>query len=197
MPHKKKKQKRHRRRVGAFSSKSKDIGIKVLAVGAGILLGKTLNGFADKVLPKTTDPVPVPTKNAEMLATAGELGIGALLLLRRQSGPIGLGMKVAGGLLAGAGIRRALKIMGVIGGYQSIPVIGRHPRMAGYQSVPVIGGSVPGQLSGGIPAQLRGYVPAGSGVGSYVSQGSGVMGGIGSCDAGSSGISNTGSGYLS
>lgn len=196
---KKHTKRRRSRRVGALSLGGKDTGMKLLAVGAGFLLGGTINGLIDKALPK--EPVPagssgtatVPTKNAQMVATVGGLGIGGLLLLRRQSGTA---LKLAGGVLAGASLKRALGTMGILSGFQSVPVIGRH-RMAGYQSTPVIGGTVPSQLSGRTPPQLSGYRPAGSGVGAYVNQGSGVMGSIGSCEGSGSGISGTGgSGFL-
>jgi hypothetical protein len=195
----KKKHKRRRRRVGAFGSGSKkDIGVKLLAIGAGFfLLGKTINSAIDKVLPKTTDPVPVPTKSSRIGAMVGEIGVGGLLLMYKKSGTIGMVTKGAGGLLAGAGLRRALGELGIMSGFQSVPVIGRH-RMAGYQQTPVIGGNVPGQLAGRTPPQLSGYRPAGSGVGAYVNQGSGVMGAIGCCDDGNgSGITSySGSGYM-
>lgn len=203
MSHKRKKHSRHghrrRRRVGALSLGSKDIGLKLAAVAGGWFLGGVVNTAIDKMLPKTTDPTPVPTKNAQIAATAGEIGIGGLLLLRRSSGTSGMVQKVAGGLLIGAGLKRALKVMGVVGGYQNVPVIGRH-RMAGYQNVPVIGGTPP-QLAGKTPAQLQGfrvngYNAAGSGLGAYIPSGSGVMGSIGSCEGGSGITNNTGSGYM-
>jgi hypothetical protein len=191
---------RRSRRVGALRLGGKDTGLKLLAVGAGFLLGGTINGMVDKFLPKTTDPVPVPTKAGETMATVGEIGIGGLFLMRRSSGTVGMATKIAGGVLAGAGLKRALKVLGIMSGYQSVPVIGRRSHsMAGYQSVPVIGASVtPAQLAGRTPPQLAGYTPAGSGVGAYTSQGSGVMGAIGCCNGSSgSGItSDTGSGYL-
>lgn len=186
---------RRRRRVGAFGLGGSDTGVKLLAVGAGFLLGNTINAQIDKMLPKTTDTVPVPTKNAQTMAMVGELGLGGLLLLRKQSGTAGTAMKVAGGVLAGAGLKRALKVLGVMSGYQSVPVIGRH-RMAGYQSVPAIGAKVPAQLAGKTPPQLAGYRPAGSGVGAYVPAGSGVLGGIGNCDNGSGLTTSAGSGYM-
>ncbi len=199
MAHRKKHHRRRRRRVGAFGMSGKgDTGIKLLAVGAGFLMGNTINDAIDKMLPKTTDTVPVPTKNALITATVGEIGVGGLLLMYKKSGTTGMIMKGVGGLLAGAGLKRALKVAGVISGYQSIPVIGRH-RMAGYQQTPVIGGNVPAQLSGRTPPQLSGYRPAGSGVGAYIPQGSsvGVMGSIGCCDDNGSGITNySGSGYM-
>lgn len=87
-------------------------------------------------------------------------------------------------------------VMNGIGGYQNVPVIGAH-RMAGYQNVPVIGANpIPAQLSGRTPPQLSGYRPAGSGVGGYLSQGTGVMGSIGCCDGGSGITSTSSSGYM-
>lgn len=196
MAKKRKKHGRRRRRVGAFKLGGSDTGVKLLAVGAGFLLGNTVNSLIDKVLPKTADAVPVPTKSAQTMAMVGEIGLGGLLLLRKQGGTTGMAMKVAGGILAGAGVKRALKVLGVMSGYQSVPVIGRH-RMAGYQSVPALGATVPAQLAGRTPPQLAGYRPAGSGVGSYVPAGSGVMAGIGNCDNGSGITTNNGSGYMS
>lgn len=194
MAKRRKKHSRRRRRVGAFKLGGGDTGIKLLAVGAGFLLGNTINGAIDKMLPKTTDTVPVPTKSGQTIAMVGEVGLGGLLLLRKQSGSTGMAMKGLGGLLVGAGVKRALKVLGVMGGYQSVPVIGRH-RMAGYQANPVLG-KIPAQLAGKIPPQLSGYRPAGSGVGGYVPAGSGVLGGMGNCDNGSGITTNAGSGYM-
>jgi hypothetical protein len=198
MAHKKKHKRRRSRRVGGLGIGKGDTGLKLLAVAGGFFLGNTINTQIDKFLPKeappagSTTPSTVPTRTAKMAATAGEIGLGGLLLLRKRSNTI---MKVAGGVLAGAGLKRALNVMGVmngIGGYQNVPVIGAH-RMAGYQSVPVIGANTPAQLAGRTPPQLSGYRPAGSGVGGYLSQGSGVMGSMGSCEGGS-GVTNTGGG---
>jgi len=113
---------RRRRRVGALGLGGSDTTMKLLSVGAGFLLGSTINTQIDKMLPKTTDPVPVPTKNASMAATVGLVGIGGLLLMRKKSQPA---LKYAGGVLLGAGLKRALKVLGVVSGYQSVPVIGR------------------------------------------------------------------------
>lgn len=198
--HHRKSHRRHRR-MGALDLGG-DVGIKLLTVGAGFLLGNTINSMVDKVLPKDPTLVTAPTKNSSTIAAVGMVGIGGLLLMRKKTaGPAGNILAYGGGILAGAGLKRALKVMGVMSGYQSVPVIGRH-RMAGYQSVPVIGArKTPAQLAGNIPAQLRGYIPAGSGVGGYIPAGSGVrgvMGAIGNCDGYSgSGINNSGSGYLS
>jgi hypothetical protein len=190
---------RRRRRVGAFGMGGKDTALKIAAVAGGFFLGKSINAAIDKlntkVIPATattsaTSASIVPTD----LITIGELGIGGLLLLRKGgTGTMGTVTKVAGGVLAGVGVRKLLAGMGIMSGYQSVPVIGRH-RMAGYQSVPVIGaGKMPVQLSGGTPSQLQGfrvngYKPTGSSVG--------VMGGIGAIDNGSGITNSCGSGCM-
>lgn len=191
---------RRRRRVGAFMG-GKDTALKLAALAGGFLLGKTINAQIAKVNVKTvpataTTPATTTTMVPQTVVTVAELGIGGLLLLRKGgSGTAGMVTKVAGGVLAGAGLRNAFGQMGIMAGYQSVPVIGRH-RMAGYQSVPVIGANkMPVQLSGQTPSQLQGfrvngYKPTGSSVG--------VMGSIGAIDSGvGSGITTScGSGYM-
>lgn len=196
MHHKKShKRKHHRRKVGALGLGSKGTGLKLLAIAGGYLLADSINAQIDKMLPTTADPtsgVQMVSKNTQTMAMVGEIGIGGLLLLRKGGGggTMGKVMTLGGGVLAGAGLKRALKAAGVIKGYQSVPVIGRHHRMSGYQSVPVIGGNVvPPQLAGRSPAQLQGYK-----VNGYTPHGSG-MGVLAGADCGS-GISNSGSGYM-
>ena len=193
---------RHRRHIGALGLKGKDSTLKLAALAGGFLLGKSVNGMIDTLFVKMS-PATGPTVNSNNIlgsniptvaATVGEIGVGGLLLLRKKSaGTMGMMLKVAGGILAGAGLRRVLGSMGIMNGYQSVPVIGRH-RMAGYQSVPVIGrNTIPAQLAGGnTPAQLQGFRVNG-GMGAYIPTGSGVMGKIGAVDGGS-GITNTGGG---
>lgn len=157
----KKKHHKRRRSVGALNPRSPIVMLGSLA--AGYLLADTINTPIDKLV--TTAKIPA------VAVTAGEVGVGALLLMsKKKSGTMGLVKTVAGGILAGAGIKRALKQFNIISGYQSVPVIGR--RMAGYQAVPVVGGVRPAQLAGA-PAQLQGgfrvngpnngYIPTGSG----------------------------------
>jgi hypothetical protein len=115
-----------------------------------------------------------------------EIGLGGLLLLSKKKS---MPMTIAGGILAGAGLKLALKKTGIISGYQSVPVIGanRH-RMAGYQSVPVLGNTgMPPQLAGKLPGQLQGFR-----VNGYGSQGSGVMNGAGQ----GSGLMKESTGYM-
>ncbi len=199
MARKKAKHHRRRRRVGALGLGGKDIGLKIAALAGGFFLGDQINGFLNHVTTKTTPATATtpattgPTPNN--LLSIGEVGLGGLLLLKRSGGTLGMAMKVGGGIIAGAGVRRVLQTMGVmksISGYQNVPVIGRH-RMAGYQNVPVIGQRVtPPQLAGKIPGQLQGYR-----VNGYKSSGSGVMGSVGSSDnASGSGRLYAGSGYM-
>ncbi len=192
----KKKGGRRRRSVGSLNLNSPVV--KLLAVGGGFFMGDFTNTQVDKIIPiKPVDPaVPgSPDKNNTM-KTVGSIGLGGLLLMNKKGSKLVTGVTtVAGGILAGAGLRRALKQMGVIKGYQSVPVIGKH-RMAGYQNVPVIGNGTPSQLRG-VPGQLQGYrVGGGLGQNGYGSQGSGVMGSVMSANANGSGLSNSGSGYM-
>lgn len=174
---------RRHRRVGALSMGRSSTGMKLLSIGAGYLLADTINPQIDKILPKTTDASGVEMPN-ETIGIVGEVGIGGLLLMSKRGNQM---LKMGGGILAGAGLKRALKKMGVLKGYQSVPVIGGGPsRLAGYQATPVIG-TIPPQLAG-VPGQLQGFrVNGGPFNNGYDSQGSGVMGsvigaGMGSCD---------------
>lgn len=188
---------RSHRRVGAFGLKGKDSALKLAALAGGFLLGKAINNQVDKIAAKispqsgaTTNPNNIAGSTIPAVAASiGEIGLGGLLLMRKQSGGMGKYLQIAGGVLAGAGLRRVLGSLGIMTGYQSVPVIGKH-RMAGYQSVPVIGRNViPAQLAGsGMPAQLQGFR-----VNGYRPTGSGVMGKIGAVEGGS-GITNTGGG---
>src|SRR5436305_14427015 len=126
-------QRRHRRsrRVGAINLKSKDTGLKLLSVVGGFFLGTTINGAIDAGYTKFTKPATTTTTTAPTAVSIpntpiaiGELGIGGLLLMRKKTGTINTILKVGGGVLAGAGVRRLLTSMGVLSGYQSVPVIG-------------------------------------------------------------------------
>jgi len=189
----KKSTRRRRRGVGAFGLKGKDNMLKLASLGAGFFIGKPINDQIDKLLAKVNPTTATATTSSNgTIATVAELGLGGILLMRKKSaGTMGMSLTVAGGLLAGAGLRRAIGQLGFMNGYQSVPVIGRH-RMAGYQSVPVIGQrNMPAQLSGnGMPPQLSGFR-----VNGYTPTGSGVMGKIGAVDGGS-GITATGGGGL-
>lgn len=195
---KKKSGGKKRRRVGGLNLKG-GAGLKLLAVAGGFLLGDNINsmvsGVVDKIMPPAKNPDGTVNTNPDRtVQMVGQIGLGGLLLLKTK----GMLPQVAGGVLAGAGLKLALKKMGVMKGYQNVPVIGRR-RLAGYQNVPVIGGT-PSQLAG-LPGQLQGFkVNGGLGYNGYGSQGSGVMGTVmnpGLAAQNGSGItSSTGSGYM-
>lgn len=185
------KRKKHHKKMGAArSAKGAGMLIKLASVAVGYLAADKINDKLDKSFTPTpkldANGQPIADTMTPNVILAGELGLGGLLMLKKmpvKNRMAKTAITVAGGVLVGAGLKRAMKKLGVIHGYQSVPVIGRH-RMAGYQSVPVIGG-VPNQLSG-VPNQLTGgYIPSGSSMNGYKSQGSGVMG---SMDPSGSGI---------
>lgn len=194
---KKHKAKKHhrRRRIGAMALNPSQPVVKLAAVALGYFLAADpINTALDKVIPAE---ITTATDFKKYIPGAAETGIGALLLMSKKKPS--LIKTAAGGLLAGAGLKRLLKASGVITGYQATPVIGRmgRHRMAGYQSVPVVGVTTPPQLSG-TPPQLQGYrvngyIPHGSGVGVM-----GSINGIGNTDhTRGSGINYGGSsGYM-
>lgn len=197
MAKKGKGKKRHHRRVGASILNPRSPIVMIGSLALGYFLGDTINAQIDKMNTSTTPatantPAVAITHVGATVLEIGQIGIGGLLLLKfKKPGMVGTLVKVGGGVLAGAGLRRFLKSQGIVSGYQSVPVIGR--RMAGYQHVPVIG-KMPAQLAGQ-PSQLQGfrvngYVPTGSGS-------SKVMGSVGPIagDAGYQRAYAGGSGY--
>jgi len=164
-----KKAKKTKRRVGSKMNPSSNT-VKLIAVGAGYFLGDTVNSLLDKIIPASVSaPATPPTTTGafdvkKYIVPGAQIGIGGLLLLKGRPTMIKV---LAGGVLAGAGLKRLLIATGTVTGYQSVPVVGaRRNRMAGYQSVPVVGGipsqlaGQPGQLQGGF--RVNGYVPTGS-----------------------------------
>jgi hypothetical protein len=197
------KRRHHRRgRVGASMLNPNGMIVKLGSVAAGFFLGDTINTAIDSLnmLPATPATAtaaasPASARVPSALLELGELGLGALLLLKvKKPGAMGLVLRVGGGVLAGAGLRRVAKSMGIVSGYQSVPVVGR--RMGAYQSVPVIG-RVPAQLSG-TPSQLRGFRVNGTSRSGYMPVGTGVMGSVGPIagDASYQSAYNNGSGYM-
>ncbi len=157
--------KRRHRRVGALSLGSSGSLLTLAAAAGGFV-------FADKINP-IVDKIVTPTATNQTMVGAIQTGAGlgtALYLAKKTRGPVKMIAQVGGGLAAGAGAKRLLKAMGVVSGYQSVPVIGRR-HVSGYQSVPVIGGPTPSQLQGMRPGQLQGYK-----VNGYRPHGSGVSG---------------------
>jgi len=179
-PHRRRRHHRRRRRsVGAMPGT--ETLVMLGSAGAGFFLGDTLNPMVDKVTSMLPLPAPAagtPTTgiaslglNTNTIGLALEAGLGAALLLKKRKSTVTAAL---GGLSAGLAVQRLLKTMGIVSGFQSVPVIGR--RMGGYQSVPVIG-KMPQQLSG-YPSVLSGMGDQGFRVNGYVPVGSGSINGL-------------------
>lgn len=164
--HKKRKHHYRRHRIGAASLNPSSPVVQLGSTAVGYFVtADPINGAIDKMNTKpATATEPATTRLNPKIVGIAEAGLGALLIFGKKKTVI---KTVAGGLLAGAGLKRLLHEFGVISGYQAVPVIGGVRRkMAGYQSVPVIGG-MPPQLAGAAQLQgyrVNGYTPAGSGV---------------------------------
>jgi hypothetical protein len=120
-----KKTSRRRRRIGATALNMKSPLVKYGSIAAGFLMANAINTPLDNVIPTNID---------SKLVAAGQIGIGAALAFKKQQSMI---TTVGGGILIGAGIKRAMSAFG-IGGFQSVPVVGSS-RVGNFQSVPVLG----------------------------------------------------------
>ena len=171
---KKKTVRRRRRSVGAMSLNVKSPLMTFGPMVAGFFLGDTINNAIDNALPDT--------KVSQTVKGIAEGGIGGALVFMKlgpRKTPVEL---IAGGVMLGAGVRRMLKVAGVIqgiGSYGAVPVIAArrsHHRMNGYGAVPVIGnGYTPNRNLAGSLNGVGGYnvPPVPSGVMAGVNVGSG------------------------
>ena len=117
---------RRRRSMGAMALNANSPVVQLGAVAVGYLFaGKPINDMLDKV---------TGGKVSGKIIAGAEVGLGALLLLKK--GRKSLPQTIAGGVIAGAGLKRLLVEMGVVSGFQAVPVLGR---LGGYQKVPVLG----------------------------------------------------------
>lgn len=126
-----KKTHHRRRRVGAVALNAKSPIVQFGSIAAGFLLGTQIDTMLTKVIPSNVDG---------KLVAAGEVGIGYMLSFGGKGGTKKLLPTVAGGLMIGAGIKKAITAFG-IGGFQMVPAVG------GYRSVTAIG-APPKRLSG-------------------------------------------------
>lgn len=168
---------RRRRRVGAMSLTSTNSLVKLAAVAGGWFLEGTISPMLDKI--------PGFSSLDEKIKGVAEAGIGTALLMGKLTKKRAPGMlaTVGGGVLAGAGLKRALRAFGVVSGYGLVPVVGAYtPNVSlnGYQKVPTIGAYATAQvpINGiGRPAhsKVMGSVEPGSGSG-RMSNGSECLG---------------------
>lgn len=164
----KKKHTRRHKRVGAMALTANSPLVQYGSIIGGFLLADQINSMLDKV---------TGTMDAKIVGGL-EAGLGAalsfnLLKMKKKS----VIATAGGGILLGAGAKRLGKALGLINGFQDVPVVGTRRRMNGYRSVPVIGGynsaRIPVPTGGGA---LNGYAvpaPAGRVMGSIGTSGSG------------------------
>lgn len=138
-----KKGRRGRRRIGAARLNAGSPLVKVAAVAAGYFLGDKINPLIDKV---------TAGKVSDKIVGVGQTGLGGLLLMKGRASLI---KTAAGGVLAGSGLKRALRAFGVLQPALPPPVstttvtgYGKVPVISGYGQVPVIGGYSPNQALG-------------------------------------------------
>lgn len=170
MAKKKKKSstKRRRHHVGALSMNASSPIVMLGSVALGYFGGTAINQALNMIIPASMKTQAYTGK----AVAAGQVGLGALLVLGK--GKKSLIKTVAGGLLAGAGLKRAMVVFApnttdTLGGYGDIPVIGAYAppsqingrrRVNGYGSIPVIGGYNPESSLTGTPSKVMGSVDA-------------------------------------
>ncbi len=163
--------KRRSKRVGAMSLNPKNPLVLVASVAAGWFGSDQIFKVIDKAIPtkdtSATDKTQVNVVSDTVLGGGMAAAGSALALLGKKS----MMKTVAGGVLAGAGLKLVLTDQGVIKGFPSVPSVGRR-RMNGFPSVPSVGftpnalrgGYSPNRASvsalNGVPDSLRGgYTP--------------------------------------
>jgi hypothetical protein len=173
---KKKTGTKSRRKVGAMALNAQSPLVMLAAAGVGFLMGDKINTMVDKV---------TGTMNAKVVAGI-ETGLGAGLVFMKLGKKKTMVEVIAGGLIGGAGIKRGLREFGIIngiGGYQSVPVLGRR-MIKGYGKVPVLGNGGYRTAQQSVNGVFNGYEvprsPASSVMGSTGS-GSGLSSGGSSC----------------
>lgn len=149
-----KKRTTRRRRIGGIGGKlnANNPIVKFGSIAAGYFLGDKINDALDKATGDKMDG-----KLLAGLETFGGLVISGIVPLGKKKAAKLL-PTVAGGILAGAGLKRGLKEMGVINGFSDVPVL------QGFRSVPALAGYNPtpgaNMMSGyRVPSNVMGSVP--------------------------------------
>jgi hypothetical protein len=132
---------RRHRRIGAMALSPTSTMVQAGTVVAGYLLAGKINPLVDKL---------TGTMDAKIVS-AIQVGLGGALVLGKL-GKRSMVTVIPGGLIAGAGIKRALTSFGVVTGYGSVDVISGR-MVKGYQKVPAVSGYNP-------QASLNGYPTA-------------------------------------
>lgn len=156
------------RRVGAAKLNANNPIIKIGSIAAGFFFGDKINEQIDKVAGDKID---------SKIIAAGQVGLGGLYLLKK--GKKNVLLTAASGVMAGAGIKRAMNAFGIgsgaVSGYQGVNVVN------GYQNVRAVGYKRMGAyLPGNGGMSMNGYSTA---------QGRNVK-------VGGTGLTNSGSGMM-
>lgn len=145
------------RKMGALDLKPGNPLVQLGAVAIGYFFAADpINDEIDKLLTKkNTDGTSTPpTASTKKMVGVGTAGVGAFLVLKGKKTML---KTLAGGVLAGVGLKRSLKEFNIISGFQDVPVLGRR-NMAGFQDVPVLG-----KMGEGV-GYARGYAVNGRGI---------------------------------
>lgn len=152
----KKHHRRRHRRIGALSLNPGSDLVTYGSIAVGFIAGGAINPLINSLVPASFKA----KASAGKIISVGQAGVGAALLFMK--GKKSLPKTLAGGLLLGSGIKRAMTVFkkdttDTLGGYGDVPVIGAYStqgqlgrrRVAGYGDVPVIGAyTTPGALNG-------------------------------------------------
>ncbi len=133
-----------RRRIGSMAMNASSPLVTYGSIAAGFVLGTKIDTMLTKVVPAGVDP---------KIVAGAEIGIGALLVYSK--GKKTMLKTVTGGILLGAGVKKAITAFGVAGvaGYNMVPAV------AGYNKVPAVSGYNPN-------SGMNGYTTAKVAVGS-------------------------------
>lgn len=123
---KKRKKSTNKKRVGAMALSASSPLVMYGSMAAGFFLGDKINSAID-----TATGGKIDTK----LIAGGQVGLGALLVFKKGGKKSAI-KTIAGGVLLGAGAKRAMTAFGLagLGGFYDVPGIN------GFQDVPAVGG---------------------------------------------------------
>lgn len=169
MAKRKSKKAKGRRRVGAAKLNANNPIVKLGSIALGFFLSEKINAPIVKA---------VGTKLDGKIIGAAEAGVGAWLVFGK--GKKTMVKAVAGGVLLGAGVKKAMTEFGIgsFGPYGRVPVVagayGRVPVLAGYSPNSTLNGYNTNQTLNGKAKVMAGVTP-GSGSGHSAAPGSNMM----------------------
>lgn len=154
----KKSHRRRRHRVGAMALNANSPLVQLGSVALGYLAGTAVNPVINMLIPAGMKTQPMTGK----IVAGAQVGLGALLVMGK--GKKTLIKTILGGVVAGAGIKRAMIVFApgttdTLGGYGQIPVLGAYAvpgqlgwggkKVAGYGQIPTVGAYAPNSTVNG------------------------------------------------